>query len=582
MNSALGSTSTLASHPVSSLGHSAVSYVPSKQDRLTASEVVVQSLIAAGVKHLFCVSGAKINGILNAIVDYPDDIQIVVCHHEQNAAFMAGAVGRLTGRPGCCLVTSGPGVANLCTGLATAHDENSPLVAIGGDNARSLRNKHTHQALLNVEIMRSLVKQTFEILDPVNAAEVMCDAFRVASAHPQGPVFVSIPTDVGDLPTTWPAFESKDFIASPLGPANSLVIEEAARTIGDASKPVILIGQRGNSEEVGQVVVRLAQRCRIPIVETFQGAAGNSRDLDPLLYFGRVSLWRNQAGDHLIRHADTLITIGYDPVEYDAIKLTRGNDLVLINIDYCQCSMDQYFRPNIELVGDICSSLEILLSQSPPMHTDFADTMSYLKEQCTLTIPAEPRPRVHPLKFIAALQELVDDDTVVTVDVGSVYIWMSRFFKAYRPRRLQISNGQQTLGVALPWAIASSLLQPVPHSKKTVSVSGDGGFLFSAAEMATAVQHKCNITHFVFKDGAYDMVSFQQDKIYGRHSGVELADVDFVKLAEALGATAWRVSEPSELFPIMKKAMEHQGVALVEIAIDYSDCLLLSLGELGA
>lgn len=177
---------------------------------------------------------------------------------------------------------------------------------------------------------------------------------------------------------------------------------------------------------------------------------------------------------------------------------------------------------------------------------------------------------VHPYHFITALQQRVSKDTTVTCDVGTVYIYMMRHFYAYEPRHLLCSNGQQTLGVGMPWAIAASLIQDPPCSKKVVSLSGDGGFMFSAQELATAVQQKCNITHFIWNDEAFNMVEFQEEMKYGRSSGIRLGGIDFVKLAEAFGARGYRISESSQVEQIMEEALAFEGVSLVDVRIDYS------------
>jgi acetolactate synthase-1/2/3 large subunit len=177
---------------------------------------------------------------------------------------------------------------------------------------------------------------------------------------------------------------------------------------------------------------------------------------------------------------------------------------------------------------------------------------------------------VQPQQFVYLLRKLLPHDTVVTVDVGTVYIYMMRYFYTYNPRHLLCSNGQQTLGVGLPWAMAANFVQKPPCSKRVVSVSGDGGFMFTSQELATAVQQGCKITHYILNDSAYNMVEFQEEAKYGRSSGIKLGGVDFVKFAEAFGAAGFRVTDSKDLEATMKAALEVEGVAIVDIAIDYS------------
>ncbi|XPQ02915.1 thiamine pyrophosphate-dependent enzyme [Photobacterium leiognathi subsp. mandapamensis] len=175
---------------------------------------------------------------------------------------------------------------------------------------------------------------------------------------------------------------------------------------------------------------------------------------------------------------------------------------------------------------------------------------------------------VHPLRFVHDLRRFVSDDTTVCCDVGSIYIWMARYFHSFEPRRLLFSNGQQTLGVALPWAIAASLLHP---NEKVISMSGDGGFLFSSMELATAVRHKCNIVHFVWTDHSYDMVKIQQLKKYGRESAVSFMGPDIVKYAESFGAHGLAINTADDIEPVLRKAMSLSGPVLVNVNVDYSD-----------
>ena len=181
---------------------------------------------------------------------------------------------------------------------------------------------------------------------------------------------------------------------------------------------------------------------------------------------------------------------------------------------------------------------------------------------------------VHPIQFIKKLQSMVNDEMTVCVDVGSHYIWMARYFRSYRPRSLLFSNGMQTLGVALPFAIATSLLNP---KEKVISISGDGGFTFSAMELKNAVKYKCNLVHFVWNSKSYDMVAFQEVMKYGHSSGVDLEDLDYIKFAESFGAIGLKVESPDQLDEIMEKAFSYTDVpVVVEIPIDYKDNLELA------
>jgi len=235
----------------------------------------------------------------------------------------------------------------------------------------------------------------------------------------------------------------------------------------------------------------------------------------------------------------------------------------------------------VELVGSIAENVAYIskhLQHIP--ESSISDMCQSLREEF-LSWQQQPDVKrssglVHPLHFITVLQSLVSKDTTVCVDVGSVYIYFMRYFFAYEPRRLLCSNGQQTLGVGLPWAIGASLAQQPPCSEKVVSVSGDGGFMFSSQEMSTAVQQGCNITHFIWNDEHFNMVEFQEVMKYNRSSGVKLGGVDFVKFAESFGAKGFRISDSSQVESVLKEALAHKGVSLVDVAIDYSGNLELA------
>lgn len=301
------------------------------------------------------------------------------------------------------------------------------------------------------------------------------------------------------------------------------------------------------------------------------------------MFSGRVGLFRNQPGDKLLAKADVIICVGYDAYEYDAnLWNSSTSDATLIHIDYHEADYGVNYSPEVELLGSIESNLDRLVpkcnAMSRPEVTAICKT---LREElygwkATAKSQSQPGGPVHPLHFIAILQESLSEDTLVTVDIGTVYIWMMRYFNAYQPRRLLSSNGQQTLGVGLPWAIGASLIQDPPCSQKVVSLSGDGGFMFSSQELSTAVLQKCNITHFIWNDGHYNMVEFQEEMKYGRSSGIALGGVDFVKFAEAFGAKGFRVDRAEDLEKVMAEALAYTGVSIVDVKIDYSHNLELA------
>ncbi|KAK2048608.1 acetolactate synthase [Colletotrichum somersetense] len=540
-------------------------------------DVVIDSLVNAGVTHIFGVPGAKIDSVFNALIDRPE-IKLVVCRHEQNAAFIAGAIGRITGRPGVCIATSGPGTSNLVTGLVTANDEGAPVVAIVGDVKRVQAAKKTHQSLRGVQLLEPVTKKTTGAVHPDQISEIMLEAFRTAAAYPQGAAAVSLPIDIMTVgtKTSIPALPPNAFIPPQYGTSPSASLSRAASMIQNAKFPVLFLGTRAAAPDAVQAVQGFLRKHPIPVVETFQAAGSISRELAHL-FFGRIGLFRNQPGDKLLAQADLVIVAGYDQSEYDADAWHKNQSLEILHLDWIPADYGAFYNPKLELVGSIAANVkalsDMLANVSRPQESEVAKaifTEFHAWEQSPEALGRTGDGPVHPLYFIKLMQGMLPPSPTVASDVGSMYIWLSRFYFAYSPKSFLVSNVQQTLGVALPWAIGASMAQDPPCSRKVVSISGDGGFLYSGQELVTAVQQGCDITHFIWNDGKYNMVEFQEVDKYGRSSGVDLGGVDFVKYAEAFGAKGLRVSRSSELEAVMKEALSHRGVCVVDVEIDYS------------
>lgn len=541
------------------------------------AELVVDCLVEQGVTHVFGIPGAKIDAVFDALQDKGPEI--IVARHEQNAAFMAQAVGRLTGKPGVVLVTSGPGASNLATGLLTANTEGDPVVALAGNVIRADRLKRTHQSLDNAALFQPITKYSVEVQDVKNIPEAVTNAFRIASAGQAGAAFVSFPQDVVNEVTNTKNVRA---VAAPkLGPAADDAISAAIAKIQTAKLPVVLVGMKGGRPEAIKAVRKLLKKVQLPFVETYQAAGTLSRDLEDQ-YLGRIGLFRNQPGDLLLEQADVVLTIGYDPIEYDPKFWNVNGDRTIIHLDEIIADIDHAYQPDLELIGDIPSTINHI--EHDAVKVEFAEReqkiLSDLKQYMHEgeQVPADWKSdRAHPLEIVKELRNAVDDHVTVTCDIGSHAIWMSRYFRSYEPLTLMISNGMQTLGVALPWAIGASLVKP---GEKVVSVSGDGGFLFSAMELETAVRLKAPIVHIVWNDSTYDMVAFQQLKKYNRTSAVDFGNIDIVKYAESFGATGLRVESPDQLADVLRQGMNAEGPVIIDVPVDYSDNINLASDKL--
>ena len=537
-----------------------------KTQAMTGADVLVRMLEARGTKYVFGVPGAKIDKVFDRLRD--STIQTVVCRHEQNAAFIAGGIGRMTGKAGVAIATSGPGVSNLVTGLATAHSEGDPLVALGGAVSVADRLKSLHQTMDSVSVCKPVTKFAAEIDSPSATAEVLSSAFRAAESARPGSAFVSLPMDVMTGEAQCKPIGLSSFTEQ--GRAAEASLREAARLINAAKTPVVFLGLMASKVKAADAIRNLLNGGSMPVVGTFQAAGAICQQLYP--YFaGRVGQLANQPADEVLDAADLVITIGYDAVEYWPSLWNKDRDRTIVHIDVVAAEIENDYIPAVELIGSIEETLAALV----PLlrRTSIDDSSKALlyriaqeREQMMAEAATVSGVPIHPLRLIAELQKMLTPDVTVCSDMGSFSMYLARYLHSFRARQLLISNGQQTLGVALPWAIAATLVRP---QEKVLSISGDGGFLFSANELETAVRLKSNLVHMIWIDGTYDMVAVQERLKYKRTSGIDFGPVDPVKYAEAFGASGLRIDHPDKITTTLRKAFDIPGPVLVGVHVDY-------------
>lgn len=540
------------------------------------ADIVSDSLVNHGVDLVFGIPGAKIDRLFETL-EHPAEGQrvpkLVVARHEQNAAFMAQAFARITGKTGVVIATSGPGVGNLATGLMTATAESDPIVAIGGQVPRNDLYRLTHQSTNSVALFSPITNLASEIQDPNNISEIIANAFAAANGAKKGATFVSLPQDVDDAQVTIEALPK--IPPAQQGAAAIKDIDWLAEQIKAAKLPVLLVGSRGSDDATVTALHQLLKQTTLPVVETFQGAGVISRELEPEIFFGRIGLFRNQTGDKLLKQSDLVITLGYDAIEYEPRNWNKENTLNIVALDTTPVQIDNNFVPQRQLVGDLAQSLRLLIERlnGYELPTTSKEVLKKLKADLRASDEPSYTPAQgnlnHPLDVIKSIQAHVTDDMTVSTDIGSHYIWMARHFKSYVARHYLISNGMQTLGVGLPWALAAAMVRP---NAKSVSVSGDGGFFFSAMELETAVRLGLNTVHIVWNDNAYyDMVKFQEEMKYnGQSAGVKFGNIDLIKYAESFGAKGLRVETPDDLDTVLDEAFSTQGPVVVDIPVDYS------------
>jgi acetolactate synthase-1/2/3 large subunit len=422
----------------------------------------------------------------------------------------------------------------------------------------------------SVSLFKPVTKFSAEVSSPESVSEVVTNAFRTAESGRPGAAFVSLPKDIMIGPPQCEVIRGPKCSAA--GPADCGAIKEAARIVNQAKKPVVLLGLLASRPQNATAIREFVQSAKLPVVGTFQAAGAVSRPLFD--YFaGRVGIVANQPADELLRAADLVISIGYDPIEYEPEVWNKAQKRPIVHIDVLPADLDNSYTPTVELLGDISATLAMLTSLVS--HTDLAPEIRRLlvrveedREDLALISAKLGGTPIHPLRLVAELQKLLTPDVTLCSDMGSFHIWMARHLYSFRARQILISDGQQTLGVALPWAIAATIVRP---AEKVLSISGDGGFLFSAMELETAVRLQSHLVHMIWIDGSYDMVGVQEVRKYGRTSGVQFGPVDPVKYAEAFGAKGFMIQSPDQISPVLTKAFDTPGPVLVGVHVDYRD-----------
>jgi acetolactate synthase-1/2/3 large subunit len=540
---------------------------------MKASELIVQCLENEGVRYVFGLPGEEILDILDSLLD--SRIAFIPTRHEQGAAFMADAYGRLTGRAGVCLSTLGPGATNLATGVADANLDRAPLVAITGQAARDRVHKESHQYVDIVEHLRPLTKWNTRVETPAVIPEVIRKAFKLAESEKPGACHLEVPEDVaGEAADGMPLSTERARRPSPDRPS----LQSAARLIEAASFPLIFAGNGVIRGQASQALRELARSHGIPVVHTFM--AKGSMPYDDQLCLLSAGL---QARDYVscgFEKADLIIAVGYDPVEYAPKFWNPDRKKPIIHIDFMPAEVDSFYQPAVEVVADVREALELLnglvkgQKDPAPYHTLRRFILEQLEEGATDdTFPVKPQ------RILRDLRARMGREDILISDVGTHKLWIARTFPAYEPNTVLISNGYAAMGFALPAAIAAKLVHPERH---VVAVSGDGGFLMNAQELETARRLGLAIVNVIFRDGAYNLIQWKQQSHLGREAGVTFGNPDFVVLAEAFGAKGYRVESARELGPVLAEALAHPGPSIVDVPVDYGENAKLTarLGQL--
>lgn len=529
---------------------------------MKASELIMRCLEREGVRYIFGLPGEENIDLLEAVLS--SQIQFVLTRDERGAAFMANVWGRLSGRPGVCLSTLGPGATNLTTGIADAYLDFAPAVALTAQKATKDLHKESHQYINTVSMFRPITKWNTRIEVADRIPEIVRKAFKLSSMEKPGPVHIEIPENIPSLSLDEEPLEPLDIIYPE---PSRLAIARAVEVIRRARQPLILAGNaviRGNATAH---LARFSRKLRIPVTTTFMGMGAIPADDD--LFISTTGL---QAKDYIscgFDRADLIIAVGYDPVEFNPNYWDSEKDILHIN--FTAADVDKHYRA-IEVIGDIRDTLSLLTESL----SDEKDPSYFIALKGFAEKILEPTHRgfpLKPLRVIQGMRKSLGREDILISDVGAHKIWISRFYPAYGPDTVVISNGLAAMGIAIPAAISAKLL--FPH-KKVIAAVGDGGFLMSLPEMETARRLNTPLVCLVFNNGGLGLIEWKEQLRYHKDFFTKFNNPDFVKLAESFGVRGYRVCSEDDLEPILKDALDQNVPAIIDCPVDYSENLLLS------
>lgn len=540
-----------------------------------SSDLLVAALENEGVDRMFGVPGEENLDVLESL--RTSTIQLVLTRHEQAAAFMAATYGRLTGKPGVCLSTLGPGALNLVTGAAYAHLGAMPMVMLTGQKGIKSSRQARFQIVDVIAAMRPLTKMTRQIVSPATIPTLVREAFRVAQEERPGPVHLELPEDVaGEAVADPPPLVPPHPIEIPVAPRAAL--DRAAEMILAAERPLVMLGAAASRPRSAAGLASFVRRMRIPFFTTQMGkgtVAGGTN-----LYMGTAALSERDYVHEAIERADLIIAIGHDTVEKPPFFMGPGGPKV-IHVGYTPAHVEQVYFPHAEVVGDLGPSLELLADRlEGRLHR--AGALLPLREGILGRIAdraEEDRFPPTPQRILHDVRRVMPEDGIVALDNGMYKIWFARNYRTTMANTLLLDNALATMGAGLPSAMMAAMLHP---ERRVLAVCGDGGFMMNSQEMETAVRLRLNLVVLVLEDGAYGMIRWKQAVDNFADFGMTFGNPDFVRYAEAYGAKGHRVGATEALMPTLEAAFEAGGVHLVSVPIDYSENKRVLMDELKA
>jgi len=535
---------------------------------MNTSQLLVQCLENEGVEYVFGLPGEENLQMLQALKG--SSITFVTTRHEQGAAFMADVYGRLTGKAGVCLSTLGPGATNLMTGVADANLDRAPLVAITGQVGTDRMHIESHQYLDLVAMFAPITKWNTQIVRPSNTPEIVRKAFKIAQTENPGAVHIDLPENIAAMPIQGHPLQRQEIEKVY---ASFRSIERAATAISEARNPLILVGNGAIRAKASEALTEFATQLNIPVANTFMGKG-------VIPYTHPLALWAVglQQRDHIscgFDHADLVICIGYDLIEYSPKRWNPEGTTPIVHIGATPAEIDSSYIPVAEVVGDITDSLAEILKR---VDRTGKPQPYALELRAEILADYEELARddgfpIKPQKLIYDLRQVMGPEDIVISDVGAHKMWMARHYHCDRPNTCIISNGFAAMGIAIPGAIAAKLVAP---NRKVVAVTGDGGFMMNSQELETALRVKTPFVTIIFNDGAYGLIEWKQLNQYGESAFVNFTNPDFVKLAESMGLKGYRIHSSLDFIPTLKEALAQEVPAVIDCPVDYSENMRFS------
>lgn len=530
---------------------------------MNASELLVQALEAEGVEYIFGLPGEENLPFMQALSGA--SIKFILVRHEQEAGFMAATVGRLTGKPGVCLTTLGPGATNLFTAAAYAQLGGMPMIMLTGQ--KPLRNRRGEFQILDVvDMMKPVTKHAVQVLSGKSIPGQVRKAVRRASHERPGAVHLEIPRDVLTEEVEAPLY--------PIQPERRPIAEEVAigwavEAIRQAKHPLLLVGAAANRKLTSKMLHEFVDKLGIPFFNTQLGK-GVIDERHPK-YLGTAAL---SAQDYLhcaVSRADVIINVGHDSVEKPPFMMEHNGSQKVIHINFYPALTNEVYFPQIEVVGDIANAVwQLKEALAPSPDWDFS-YFEQIREEVAHHTHAGADNNSYPIKpqrLVADVRKVMPEDGMVSLDNGMYKLWFTRSYPTYAPNTLLLDNALATMGAGLPSAIATKLLHP---DRRVMAIAGDGGFMMNSQAMELAVRLKLDLVVLVLNDGGYGMIKWEQDMEGYKSFGLDFQNPDFIKYAESYGAKGHRIEQTADLAPTMESCFNAGGVHLIDVPVDYSE-----------